>query len=66
MTNLDLNECYRPHDVVVALRAAAEQYAGVPPGEDPNAPQYRVWERIARILDHAAHRCEQVLKQEGW
>jgi hypothetical protein len=67
MTNPKLSlDVTSPDEVVRVLREAAQTFAA----DACNLVAYKntgyIWERFARVLDHAAHRCEQVLKQEGW
>jgi hypothetical protein len=64
--NLDVGS---PAKVAAVLRAAAEAYdhSATELGcswQDKHAG--RVWARIARELDRAALRVEQILNQEGW
>lgn len=62
--NLDVAS---PEGVAHVLRAAADRFADDACNlnsawQDKSG---RVWMRIARVLDHAAVRCEQIVNQEG-
>lgn len=67
-SKLDL-DVETPAAVARILREAADQFAADAANLDAawqSKSAGRVWNRMARVLDHAATRCEQILNQEGW
>jgi len=63
------NQVSSPPEVAMILRTAAECYAesamelGIT-WQDQHCG--RVWNRLARVLDAAAERCDKICKEEGW
>jgi hypothetical protein len=58
-----------PIEVARVLREAADTFGSDALGLEASWQECgpgRVWMRIARELDRAAMRCEQITNQEGW
>jgi len=67
MRNLDLAQCHTPDDLVVTLRAAAEQFAQ--DAADMDATQFlngKHWALIAAELDRAADRIVTRCSKRGY